>query len=224
LAESDRPTSGSSVNRRAFFRQIFTRGVEKVEEAGRAFAQRIQEAMPPEARSTPSPAPLPGDYPLPVRYLRPPGALPESLMATVCSRCGDCVRACPANCIKIDPEGKTALGLPYIIARESPCVVCSDLACMKACPTGALVPVERIEQINMGTAALNDMSCVRGPYGDQEDCRLCITHCPVGQTAIQLDPHHNIVQILEGCIGCGVCEKVCPTAPPSIWVEPSMGF
>ncbi len=223
MAESKPPSSDSSVNRRAFFRQIFAKGVEKVEEAGRAFAERMQEAIPPEAKSSPPP-PTYSDIPLPVRYLRPPGALPEPLMLSECSRCGDCVRACPAQCIQLDPEGKTAGGLPYIVARESPCVVCDDLSCMKACPTGALVPVDQLQQINMGVAVLNDSSCLRGPFGDREDCRLCIAHCPLGEKAITIDPYHNIVQVLEGCIGCGVCEKNCPTEPASIWVEPSVGY
>src|SRR5690606_38546008 len=146
------PSPDSSVNRRSFFRQIFAKGVEKVEEAGRAFAERVQDAVPPEVPSSASRSPTYSDMPLPVRYLRPPGALPDMLMLSACSRCGDCLRACPAQCIQLDPKGKIASGMPHIIARESPCVVCDDLSCMKACPTGALVLVDQLQQINMGVA------------------------------------------------------------------------
>src|SRR5258708_2173526 len=39
---------------------------------------------------------------LPERILRPPGALAEGDFEAICSRCGICVNACPANAIKMD--------------------------------------------------------------------------------------------------------------------------
>ncbi|MBU2465395.1 MAG: 4Fe-4S dicluster domain-containing protein, partial [Bacteroidetes bacterium] len=59
---------------------------------------------------------------------------------------------------------------------------------------------------------------------DREICDLCIIECPIGEKAIiqrrsrsgkKLIPH-----VLDGCTGCGVCQMVCPTAEPSIVVEP----
>jgi len=59
---------------------------------------------------------------------------------------------------------------------------------------------------------------------DREVCDLCIIECPIGEKAIvqkrsrsgkKLIPH-----VLDGCTGCGVCQMVCPTAEPSIVVEP----
>jgi ferredoxin-type protein NapG len=224
LAKFDPPSSDSSVNRRSFFRQILGRGVEHIEDAGRALAEKFNEVIP---HDSPSGITAPAahadrnrDIPLQLRYLRPPGAVDERFMVDLCGRCGDCTRACPAQCIELDLEGKTALGLPYIVARRSPCVICTDLSCMKACSTGALNLVENIPQIDMGTAVLNEKTCLRGPVGNEEDCRLCISHCPLGETAITLDPRRQTVQVLEGCVGCGVCEQVCPTEPASIWVEP----
>jgi MauM/NapG family ferredoxin protein len=158
----------------------------------------------------------------PVRYLRPPGALPEPLFMAACTQCGDCITACPAQCIKVsESPGGPGFGYPYIEARDKACVVCTDLTCMKVCPTEALNLVEDVKQIDMGTAFVNDMTCLRGPRGDLEQCTMCIDHCPLGEEAIGLDPHHHIVQVREACIGCGVCEHVCPTQPQSIWVEPS---
>src|SRR5438874_53336 len=45
-------------------------------------------------------------------WLRPPGALEESRFRDVCSRCGECVKVCPAQCIKIDPTGAKGAGAP----------------------------------------------------------------------------------------------------------------
>src|ERR1035437_868704 len=86
----------------------------------------------------------------PERFLRPPGALAPGQFESVCCRSGNCVAACPANAILLDPHGLVADGFPYIVAQTQSCVVCESLACMKSCPSGALKLVDRVE-INMGT-------------------------------------------------------------------------
>ncbi|HMB95633.1 MAG TPA: 4Fe-4S binding protein, partial [Tepidisphaeraceae bacterium] len=51
---------------------------------------------------------VPRQSPTPRRlnlWLRPPGALDEQKFLDTCSRCGNCVRVCPAQCIKIDSTG-----------------------------------------------------------------------------------------------------------------------
>lgn len=141
----------------------------------------------------------------------------------MCSRCGKCVEACPAQCIRIE-EG-VASGLPHIVARESPCVICTDLSCMKVCPTGALQLVDRATDIRMGTAVVNFDRCLRtAPHtqpGDRE-CRVCVNQCPIGETALAIDPEGRLT-VGSGCTGCGVCEWSCPTEPASIMVVPQNG-
>lgn len=171
----------------------------------------------------PPPPGLPGTIPVgsplaKLRILRPPGALPEAEFALACSRCGKCVEACPAQCIQLAPE--QASGLPFIVARESPCVVCDELKCMAECPTGALKVTPR-EQIRMGMALVDWQRCLRHPShtAEQQSCEQCITSCPLGAAAIGVDEQGRI-EVRPGCIGCGLCEKACPTEPTSIWVEP----
>ena len=162
--------------------------------------------------------PYTSDY---VRYLRPPGAMSEWEMTDMCSRCGLCANACPADAIKLDEE--TAGGVPHIVARQQPCVVCDDLSCMKVCPTGALTLVEDKKDIRMGTAMVDQHTCVRSDWRedrDPEDCRICMEICPYGEDAIGLD-YHEQIEVREGCTGCGLCEWKCPTEPASIWVEES---
>lgn len=213
--DQDQPCDGassfSSVSRRSFFRQFFLGGLESLEQAGHGLA----DLADPQARGPHERA----------GFLRPPGALPEPQLADACSRCGKCVAACPADCIKIDDapaeagaDSRIAGGLPYIVASEAPCVVCEDLSCMKACPTGALTLVPA-NQIDMGTAKVDHGRCLRdaGRPSGSEDCRLCVSSCPLGADAIGLDGQGQI-EVRDGCIGCGVCEWACPTKPPSIWV------
>ena len=153
----------------------------------------------------------------PEHILRPPGALAEGEFETTCLRCGKCVEVCPANAIKIDAGGVVAGGMPYIVPTSRPCVVCDELACMKHCPSGALKLVDKL-RIRMGTAKVNQASCLRA-HG--EDCRLCVDACPVAAQAIYVSTETGKVRVKKsGCLGCGLCENVCPTEPRSIVVHP----
>jgi ferredoxin-type protein NapG len=214
---SEKPPGDESLARarRLFFRKVLLSGIEQVEKAGEKFVGRVR---PPE----PSPATLPAhakfpEYkPLRPKYVRPPGALPEAAFIETCSQCGDCVRACPADAIKMDAN--VAGGFPHIVPRESPCVICDDLSCMKVCPTDALVLVDAVSEIRMGLAMVDDQTCLRGPDGSGEDCQLCVQQCPVGESAIRIGTD-SLVEVRDACTGCGVCERACPTEPASIYVE-----
>lgn len=147
--------------------------------------------------------------------LRPPGALAEREFLSTCYRCGSCADACPAQAIALtgDRDEETN-GTPYIDPGARACVVCDELACMKACPSGALKEVDRFG-IRIGLAVVDHDICLRSG-GDQ--CRVCIDRCPLGEVAIGLDDCGRIAVIKpaengRGCIGCGVCQEACPTKP-----------
>jgi ferredoxin-type protein NapG len=149
--------------------------------------------------------------------LRPPGAIDEPGFSSTCTRCGLCVEACPVSAIKIDKAADLSAPtrVPHIIAEDKPCIVCDELACMNACPSGALTLVPRSD-IDMGIAIWGQGKCVR-PDGD--DCRRCVDACPLGTAAIDIDGPEGI-EVKAACVGCGSCQNVCPTTPRAIVVVP----
>lgn len=217
MLDSDKP-----VNRRSFFREglrellkPLANAIEPLHEAARQLGE-LEQLAAPVGNSSPRRIPL-------NIALRPPGALEEKSFRDTCSRCGECVRVCPAQCIKIDDAGVLGNGAPYIDADQMPCVVCDGLHCMQVCPTGALVPTI-LAEIDMGTAVWHSDICIRTRGDDPsinpaQDCTICVDKCPIGSFAIELKANQIVVKE-AGCIGCGVCQFECPTSPKSIVVVP----
>ncbi|MEN8186706.1 MAG: 4Fe-4S dicluster domain-containing protein [Bacteroidota bacterium] len=61
---------------------------------------------------------------------------------------------------------------------------------------------------------------------NREICDLCVTECPIGDTAIILEEKPGTdgrkqwqPKVLDACTGCGVCVMICPTTPSSIVIE-----
>ena len=62
-----------------------------------------------------------------------------------------------------------------------------------------------------------------------KQCTLCADMCPIPNpmNAIAMVPDANggnRPEIYDGCIGCGVCQEVCPTNIPSIVVKPRVTY
>lgn len=62
-----------------------------------------------------------------------------------------------------------------------------------------------------------------------KQCTLCADMCPIpnpmGAISMVSDAGGgNRPEIYDGCIGCGVCQEVCPTSIPSIVVKPRMTY
>lgn len=148
------------------------------------------------------------------RYLRPPGALPEVGFLAACTRCGECVTACPVTAIVTVPmRGGLAAGTPYLEPERQPCIACPDMPCVKACPTDALTaPAHGWQGYRLGKLEFHPERCItfRGTT-----CRACADACPVGVTALSIDESDHPVLRQEGCVGCGVCVRACVTHPSS---------
>jgi ferredoxin-type protein NapG len=208
--------------RRSFFavslRKLLSPVALLLERRVEPMANALQGKMPRSGpKHVPIPLSRPPESPVPKVILRPPGALASGEFERTCSQCACCVEVCPVSCIHINPKLQIAGGFPYIVPSVAACTLCEELACMNACPSGALQLESRTE-VRIGLAEMNHKTCLRSRG---EDCRLCIQACPIGESAIAVNEATGRVIVKSGgCTGCGMCEQACPTAPASIAVKP----
>ncbi len=167
---------------------------------------------------------------LPATAIRPPGVINEEDFQAACIRCGLCVRDCPFDMLKLGQLGDgIPLGTPWFEARVSPCEMCEDIPCLKACPTGALDPeLTDIDNARMGLAVLVDQENCIAFLGLR--CEVCYNVCPVRGKAITLDRRHNnrtgkhafFIPVVhsDSCTGCGKCEAACVVEKATIKILP----
>ena len=162
--------------------------------------------------------------------LRPPGALPENEFLAACTRCGQCVQACPYDMLHLASLiAPMEAGTPYFVARDKPCEMCPDIPCMNACPSGALSEeLKNINDARMGLAVLLDHETCLNWQGLR--CDVCYRVCPLIGKAITLENVHNdrtgihakLIPTVhsDACTGCGKCEQACVLEEAAIKVLP----
>lgn len=139
--------------------------------------------------------------PGPKAQIRPPWALAESEFIDRCTRCDDCLKACPTG-ILISGDG----GYPTVDFSRGECTFCSD--CVIACRPKAL-DRRSDDQAAWQIKAIIGESCLpsRGV-----ECRVCGDFCD--PRAIAFPPRQGGSPLplidAERCTGCGACVAPCP--------------
>jgi len=150
-----------------------------------------------------------------LRLIRPPGSLAESGFVTACVRCGECTKVCPTNTLQpaVGEGGLEALGTPVIVPRVGPCTQPCNL-CGRVCPTRAIEPftVEEKRYLYLGTASVDRSACIA--WAADKECLVCDEACPydaISQKLVDGRPRPLVDSRI--CVGCGMCEWVCPVEP-----------
>jgi formate hydrogenlyase subunit 6/NADH:ubiquinone oxidoreductase subunit I len=157
------------------------------------------------------------------RLIRPPGARPEREFLERCTACGLCMKVCPTGGLQpaITEAGLEGIWTPRLVPKIGYCDYNCN-RCGHVCPTQAIQPltVEAKHQTKIGLASFDTTRCI--PYAYGRDCMVCEEHCPIPDKAIYSLP--VVVEDHDGnrktikqphvdpdlCIGCGICENVCP--------------
>ncbi|MBL8763793.1 MAG: 4Fe-4S dicluster domain-containing protein [Phycisphaerae bacterium] len=215
-----------NLSRRDLLRgRLFGRLVQSASNKLDAVGTAITNASASPVKSTRANAPVAGGgngesggrtgigrrFTLPIH--RPPGAVDEVSFLSGCTRCNDCISACPVSAIVHAPARfREAAGTPMIDPHTSPCIMCEDTPCITACKPSVL----RVDQPRkMGVAWIQTMACLAhtGSF-----CTVCSERCPV-PNAIEVDAGKPTIRA-DVCTGCGVCASVCPAPTNAIVVMP----
>ncbi len=193
------------MDRRGFFRQVLRKGGEQV--VKRADARVARQAG---------------------RWIRPPFALPELEFLLACTRCGECISACPHQVVfpLAARLGVQVAGTPALDLLTRGCHLCADWPCVAACETGALArPLagdvgedagEGAEPVlpRLAIAQIDTRACL--PWSGPE-CGACRDACPVpgamvwDQERPRIDPGH--------CTGCSLCREACILEPRAVRIQ-----
>lgn len=135
--------------------------------------------------------------------LRPPWARPEAAFSQACTRCDDCIRACPESVLARGRDG-----LPRFDPQAGECTFCGD--CAAACQHDAFRARDEIPwqlRAHVADACLPARGVV---------CASCRDACP--ETAIRIPPGARGAATVDAgaCTGCGACVGVCPVGAVSL--------
>ncbi len=157
------------------------------------------------------------------KLIRPPGAREEQEFLDRCLSCGLCMKVCVTGGLQPtwSEAGLEGLWTPHLVPSIGHCEYNCNL-CGQVCPTEAIRPltVEEKHVVKIGLASFDVTRCI--PYAYGRECIVCEEHCPVSPKAIycvEVESHDSSGQKKtikqprvdpDRCVGCGICENVCP--------------
>jgi ferredoxin-type protein NapF len=153
-------------------------------------------------------------------WIRPPFAGRELEFLLRCTRCDDCLAACPHNVIFKLPAklGVQVVGTPALDLANRGCHLCTDWPCVDACGANALVLPQSDEAATapvpkLAVARIDEGSCL--PFAGPE-CGACAHACPVPGALNWREAKPSIDQDI--CSGCALCREACITEPKSVLI------
>jgi ferredoxin-type protein NapG len=132
-----------------------------------------------------------------------------------------CVLACPTGALThaIDKKEQVRMGLA-VLARPDACLARQGKGFKGKARGAEFAGLHRYVDVDRW----NPIKVADRNY-DVDVCDLCVRECPI-KDAIRLEPLSNDAAdrrrtpvVLAACVGCGMCEMICPAEPAAIVVE-----
>jgi len=135
-----------------------------------------------------------------------------------------CILACPTGALShaLKQKEEVRAGLARL-ARPELCLARRGEPLRGLARGSGFRGVLRYEEIDRWNA----LPMAQHAY-DREVCDLCALECPIGESAIAMvplpdseggAPGRSTPEVRAGCVGCGVCEMVCPAEQAAIVVD-----
>ncbi len=128
-----------------------------------------------------------------------------------------CILACPTGSLssKINKKEEVRMGLARV-AKPEACLAKLGLGFKGQARGANFTGLLRYAEIDRW----NPIPIRDHPY-DLELCDLCVRECPIeGAITLQdIDGNGKLPVIHKSCVGCGVCEMICPVEPAVIVID-----
>lgn len=136
-----------------------------------------------------------------------------------------CVLACPSGALdhKIEKPEEIKMGIA-VLEFKNRCIALTNTPV----PKGHSKRIHDFvnKQNNITQLELDMLEKLDKFEG--EPCTICADMCPLPNplSAISMVPEEEgkRPEIYEGCVGCGVCEELCPANEPAIVVKPRLTY
>lgn len=155
------------------------------------------------------------------QWIRPPFALDELEFLLTCTRCGDCVDACPHDVVfQLGANlGADVVGTPALDLINKACRLCQDWPCVQACEPKALSKPDELQDDMsplplLANCSIEVTTCL--PYLGPE-CGACEQSCPVEGALVWNNAKPSID--IKLCVGCGLCRIACVLSPAAVKVQ-----
>ncbi len=165
------------------------------------------------------------------RWIRPPFAIDEIEFLLACTRCDDCIKACPYNIIfpLATKNGADVMNTPALDLLNNGCHLCEDWPCVNACEVNALAfpqavtdepgiadnqQLDLLAALKLAIISINTGHCL--PYQGPE-CGACAASCPV-EGALQWQMERPSIN-MDVCTGCALCREACIVEPKAIVIN-----
>lgn len=153
------------------------------------------------------------------RWIRPPYAIEELDFLLACTRCGDCIPACPHDVIfpLSARVGVKAMGTPALDLLNKGCHLCNDWPCVQACGEGALLLplVELIDVQTDGPVQEPGTEPASEKAADSDDDKPGASTPPLPELATATINKQNCLPYSGP--ECGACDASCPVPGALIW-------